>query len=159
MCLPHLPWITAVDDTVKSTYTEENATVTGKQVRERLSARPHGVAGAPPRICPGKGVERGRTMCLPHLPRMITFNDTVEWLGAFMDNSFDCTEENATEKNWAWDCWARRESHWAASRSASLESSWGSARSMRGPPFGALKKKRARPHAPHDSSSNEPSGR
>ena len=47
MCLSHLPWITAFDDTVKSTYTEENATETGNQVRERLSARPHGVAGAP----------------------------------------------------------------------------------------------------------------
>ena len=47
MCLPLLPWITAFDDTVKSTYTEENATETGRQVREKLSARPHGVADAP----------------------------------------------------------------------------------------------------------------
>ena len=36
-------------------------------------------------------------MCLPHLPWIITFNDTVEWLGVFMDNGFACTEENATE--------------------------------------------------------------
>ena len=36
-------------------------------------------------------------MCLPHLPRIITFNDTVEWLGVFMDNGFACTKENATE--------------------------------------------------------------
>ena len=36
-------------------------------------------------------------MCLPHHTRIITFNDTVEWLGVFMDNSFTYTEENATE--------------------------------------------------------------
>ena len=54
MCLPQLSWITAFNDTVESTNTEENATETGKHVRERLSARPHGVAGAPHRICPGK---------------------------------------------------------------------------------------------------------
>ena len=33
----------------------------------------------------------------PHLPRIFTFNDTVEWLGVFMDNGFACTEKNATE--------------------------------------------------------------
>ena len=29
-------------------------------------------------------------MCLPHLLRIS--NDTVEWLGVFMDNGFTCTE-------------------------------------------------------------------
>ena len=33
----------------------------------------------------------------PHLSRIFTFNDTVEWLGVFMDNGFACTEKNATE--------------------------------------------------------------
>ena len=47
MCLPHLPWNTAFNDTVESSFIEENATETGKRVRERLSARPHDVAGAP----------------------------------------------------------------------------------------------------------------
>ena len=45
----------------------------------------------------GKVRVRGHMTCLPHLPRIITFNDTVEWLGVLMDNSFTCTEENATE--------------------------------------------------------------
>ena len=45
----------------------------------------------------GKGVERGHTTCLPHLSQIITFNDTVEWLSVFMDDSFTYTEENATE--------------------------------------------------------------
>ena len=36
-------------------------------------------------------------MWLTHHPRIVTFNDTVEWLGVFMDNAFDCTENNATE--------------------------------------------------------------
>ena len=119
----------------------------GHHPRERQSARPHDVADAPLPNLSGKGVVRGHMMCLSHFPRITTNNDAVEWLGAFMDNSYDCTEENATEKNGAWDCWARRENHWAASGSASLESSWGSARSTRRPPF------------THDSSSNEPSRR
>ena len=45
----------------------------------------------------GKGVERGHMTCLPHLSRIITFNDTVELLSVFMDNSFTYTEENASE--------------------------------------------------------------
>ena len=68
MCLPHLTWITAFDDTVKSTYTEENATETVKQVRERLSTRPHGVAGAPPRICPGEESARTHDVSAAPLP-------------------------------------------------------------------------------------------
>ena len=35
MCLSHLSWITAFYDTVESTYTDVNATETGKHVRER----------------------------------------------------------------------------------------------------------------------------
>ena len=31
-------------------------------------------------------------MCLLHLSRIITFNDTVEWPGVFTDNSFTYTE-------------------------------------------------------------------
>ena len=45
-----------------------------------------------------KGECPGHMMCLPALlPWIITFNDTVEWLGVFMDNGFACTKENATE--------------------------------------------------------------
>ena len=47
MCLPHLHWIITFNGTVESTYTEDNATESGKLVRERQSARPHDVAGAP----------------------------------------------------------------------------------------------------------------
>ena len=40
----------------------------------------------------------GHMMCPAALPPwIITFNDTVEWLGVFMDNGFACTKENATE--------------------------------------------------------------
>ena len=35
MCLLHLSWIITFNDTVEITYTEENATKSGKIVRER----------------------------------------------------------------------------------------------------------------------------
>ena len=64
MCLSHLSWINAFNDTVESTYTEENATETGKHVRERLSARPRDVAGAPHPNLSGKGeCEDTRCVC------------------------------------------------------------------------------------------------
>ena len=140
MCLPHLPWITAFDDTVKSTYTEESATETGETGSGNAECEATWCSWRTSPVSAQERRVRGHTMCLPHLTRILAVFSTRFVVGPGIVGP----DAKATGP--------RPARHLSVLVGPGM---------VRVPiPVTRLKtKQRARQHAPHDSSSNEPSGR